>query len=436
MSISRLLLPNPLTIKANNNNVPKEITEEEKQDLKDFKESLPDIETYKLKLQTLEFFALCPNGKQIPVENICEEYLKDPNGFALRTFDDRLVLVIQAMFPDEATPYWNQAFYLSTGESSGMGGTWLPFNGILMKGNRERKITIFQPYYQHRNRTAEEKKLFFSGWFSKDELCAPQDRSYLLARLQPNQTIEEMKKVALDETYGRFYLPEGDYLYYKSRFDRFGTLSYLLASHALGGNMYKYKMGSDTLLHGFSYGNNTSRNKPSESLARYVNKNNPLQSCFQEMASTYPIAKPYEVNAYIDRHHAIFIMNAFRQENIFPPGLGFLNTPFQALGYSMPIFGDWFALAEFVHDVWYDYNIGKISLDDVRKKFTNTKEAVRNYSKKIQKDCATANEPEYTFNIPPLLRSKEHIEKYKYYGGKQTRRTRNRSKKLRKTRKH
>lgn len=420
------LLPWGMGNYINSNN--EKVESVNKNELKRFKATLPDIDNETERLQDLQFFALCPNGKRIPVESICEEYNRDPAGLALRTFDDRLVLVIQAIFPMQTTPYWNQAFYLSTGESSGMGGTWLPFNGILMQGDRSRIVTKFYPQFEYRERRENEKNLIFSGWFSKQELCAPMDRT-----IPPTlYTTEDHKKQRLEEVYGRFYLPEGDYLWYKSGFDRFGTVSFALASHALGSKLYNHREGSSIFRIYGHLSEKTNLNTPTEKMVRILNKPSPPQKCFEEMASTYPIAKPYEVNAYIDKHHAIFIMNAFREYNVFPPGLGFLNTPFQNLGYSMPLMGDWGGLADYVHKVWIEFKLGNLTIDDVKKKFANPKEAILKYKKKSRENCILPNEPGYRFIIHPKLREEKHKNNLKYYGGRrrQTKRRRqNRTKK-------
>ena len=95
--------------------------------------SLPNPDDVRATLLNLRFFALCPDGRRVPVEDLCKEYEKDPRGLAYRTFENRLVLVVQAIFPDEII-YWQQAFYMSTGKNSGMPGTWLPFDGIVLQG--------------------------------------------------------------------------------------------------------------------------------------------------------------------------------------------------------------------------------------------------------------------------------------------------------------
>jgi len=203
---------------SNNNReeyYPSSLSSKDIQELKAFKSTLPDPNTMLKKLHTLQFYALCPNGKRIPVNTICEEYSKDPNGLAFRTFQDRLVLVIQAVFQEEEyngslsvllnkteTVYWQQAFYLSTGTSSDMKDTWLPFDGIYIEGNLSRTIG----YGKGRERIGKEKTLRGDLWFSKSAFENPEGWS------SQHPTFDEYKSEALYDRYGSLYLPEGKWL--------------------------------------------------------------------------------------------------------------------------------------------------------------------------------------------------------------------------------
>ena len=129
-------------------------------EFKRFEATLPDIPQVRAALFALEFYALCPNGKRIPVQSICEEYTKDPKGLVYRSFDNRLVLILQAVFPGKEIPYWQQAFYLSTGQSSEMKNTWLPMNGIMLNDEYS--------YYTESSGGKKELEL----WYSKDEFAA------------------------------------------------------------------------------------------------------------------------------------------------------------------------------------------------------------------------------------------------------------------------
>lgn len=411
---------------------PEASKEQNNANVKSFKETLPDIKPNIQLLLSLQFFALCPNGKRIPVEKLCEEFARDPADLAYRTMEDRLVLVLQAVFPAEDVfngslsyliervsehIYWQQAFYLSTGESSGMGGTWLPFNGILLQNDTRREYLQFSPYYERRERRPNEKTLKGAGWFSKEVFGAPQDRSFF--RFSSEMTVEQRKKFSLEDIFGNLYLPEGNYLYYRSPYDRFGTLSYALASHAIGGNLFARGQGGSHLRLGYSpYG---IPDAIKDSVEAHMNKPSPLQSCFVEMASTYPITKPNGINAYIDKEKGVYYMNAFRAEGIFPPGLAFVQVPMKSLGYSMPVKSYWDALAYGIHQIWNEYHLGKLSLEDVKTIFANPRGQIEAYLKKERNRTVMPNEPNFSFNLsresyafrPKILN---------YYGGKKTRR--------------
>lgn len=419
-----------------------------------FNKQLPDINnTIKELLSYTIYFALCPNGKRIRVEDLCKEYARDPTGLAYRTFDDRLVLVLQAVNLGDPTYvnygnlteipiesgviYWQQAFYLSTGESSGMGGTWLPFNGILIKSETERELIRFYPSYERRERRANEKTLQGTAWFSKDIFGAPQDRSFF--RFSSEMTAEERKVERLYDTYGRLYLPEGNYLYYKSPFDRIATLSYALASHAIGGNLFAQGDGGTSLRVRYSLQGIPDTIK--DQVETRLNTPSPLQSCFAEMGRTYPITKPNVVNAYIDKEKGVYYMNAFRKEGIFPPGLAFAQVPMKSLGYSMPVKTYWDALANAVREIWTDYHLGKLTLDDVKAIFANPRGQIEAYMKKHREYSVMPNEQDFSFNL--------HRESYgfrpgmlNYYGGLSRRRLRKASRKSKRksqgkaTRKH
>jgi hypothetical protein len=239
-------------------------------DVEAVKRTLPNVIEVREKLLTLRFFALCPNGNRIPVESICEEYSRNPNGLVYRTFEDRLVLVIQAMFPDREQPYWQQAFYYSTGKSSGMPLTWLPFDGIVMQGlyfqkanskplpQLKQMASAFARFFPAKkkannefnflnNETLEPRHTTYTGqaWFSKNPFynwSQSSTKSFgpsAPVSLTPRMQINEL----LDKAYGPLYLPEGNYLSSGYGFSRFGTASYALASHALGGKVFEEGKG-------------------------------------------------------------------------------------------------------------------------------------------------------------------------------------------------
>jgi hypothetical protein len=383
-----------------------------------FERTLPNVQDVYKTLPSLQFFALCPNGKRIPVESVCAEYEKDPNGLVLRTLDDRIVLVIQAMRPDQTKPYWQQAFYLSTGESSGKKATWLPFDGILMEDSMYRS-------------TNAPAVIYSSPWFSKGSFCISELRSDALARFSTDPKVR--KRFAVKDVYGKVFLPEGRVLYPHSRFDRFGTVSYLLASHAIGGNSFRLKMGDHFFDSFYSYDNEDNRipNPAIDALVAVLDQPSPVQECFLKMLESYPISKANEVNSYIDKHKAISYMNAFRSANIFPPGLSFANIPIPALGYSMPSKTYALAVENAVDELFVQYKFGEVSLEQVRQDFANPAQKVKEYIKKFHKSCIMPNEPQYKYEL------KEGVfPKYKnYFGGKKkTRRSRKSKRKTRRSR--
>lgn len=387
------------------------------EDVKAFITTLPKAEEWYDKLLAIEFFALCPNGKRFPVQEFCNEYKKDPTGLVHRTFDDRLVLVIEAVLPGLAQPYWRQAFYLSTGQSSGKGGTWLPFDGIIMKGSPSRQIYNFN-IFSKRNRTEEEKTLYFEGWFSKDPFCAPTIGQYILNA--SFATAEERKEKLLRDTFGGLYLPEGNLLIYKSGFDRYGTLSYLLASHRIGGNEFNYINTS----HVFKF---LEKTDSVQQLMKIIDQKSPLQECFPKIAAEYPISKIPDVNTYIEQNQALSYMNAFRQEGLIPPGISLANFYFTDLGYELPLEYYVLDILKFVKILWTDYHLGKISKGDVVTSFQNPVAKIKALMEEHRDECILPNESQYKFDISQPMR--EHYKKY--FGGK-----RRKTRKSKKTKKH
>ena len=385
-----------------------------------FKKTLPSVEHQYGKVLHLEFFALCPNGNRIPVKEICAAYERGETGLVLRTVEDRLALVIQAVFPGEPQPYWQQAFYLSTGESSGMPDTWLPFNGILMDADISRKMIIYYPHFEYRNRRNNEKIIFATGWFSKEEFCARQERCFPYFPTE----LQQKKEQQVARVYGKLYLPEGDLLSYRSKFDRFGTFSFVLASHALGGKFFSFKSAEDfnSILNESPY---------REEMVTRLDQISPLQPCFPAMRAAYPIAKPNEVNAYIEKHQAFSYMNAFRPENLFAPGLSFLQVPIKSLGYAMPIKMYYYYLQRYISDLFYAYKTGQIPLDVVRHKIRIPPDELQKLFTAERPSFVFPNEQNFRYNFAEhVYQTKPQMRKY--FGGNTKRRRGLKSKKTRK----
>lgn len=347
--------------------------EEEKKLLKTLKR-VPD----------LEFYVLCPNGKRIRAEKMCEEFESNPeSGYAYRTFDNRLVIVVEAVFPEEKiyngslsvmvdySPeelYWRQAFYLSTGESSRMSYTWLPFSGIVIDANV--------------NRMALRKNIIGSTWFSKMEYVSGLDfTTYEYKINMPPVTREENQKLEfLDYIYGRLYLPETNFLQstYRNPFDRWGCPSFVLASHALGGNIFE-RGGSGPYSLGEYLFNRSEVDSLFGQIIKRVNTQSPLQRCFRRMKVEEPPSNVVTINKYIDKHKALPIMNAFRDIGVFPPGLSFIQMPFPEVGYSIPIKDYYHMLLEVVHYHWKMYKLGKFTEEQIREKFSNPQALLNEY---------------------------------------------------------
>lgn len=333
-------------------------------------------------LTDLVFYVLCPNGKRIRVENICEEVEAHPEvGYALRTFDNRLVIVVEAIFPEERiyngslsvmvdyVPerlYWRQAFYLSTGESSDMSNTWLPFSGIVIDANIDRRYVA--------------GNVIGSTWFSKMEYGSGLEFTLEPHKIyMPPLSREEREKLEiLKEIYGQVYLPEKNFLesfFHTNPFDRWGCPSFVLASHALGGNVFTNKSSR----RGQVFFREDERNSLFGKLVAKVNTSSPLQECFLRMKTEEPPSNVMKINKYIDEHKAIPIMNAFRELGVFPPGLSFLQVPFPELGYSVPVKGYYHMLLEVVNYHWKMYKLGKFTAEQIREKFSNPQALLKEY---------------------------------------------------------
>jgi len=341
------------------------------------------------RLHTLSFFALCPNGKRISVQEICREFEREPEGLAYRTFDNRLVLVIQAMFPDETTPYWQQVFYYSTGTSSGMAKTWAPFNGIFLQMIPEGDEGD-QPNIIRRNgRTGGEALVI--PWFEKSEFS----HNPPPPRLPPFSPPTPEALVAKNYT---LFLPEGNYAYKgsgfgesmkgKGIFARFGAPSYILASHALGGAYF-----IDAAQ--FEETDQAEELLAVDTFRLRISRSSPNQACFDEMMRTYPITKPNIVNDYIDKHKATSLCNAFRSEGIFPLSLAEISVSVKNLPYPLPSQLYWLGQTREITQLFLRYKAGTATLEDVRVVLSNKASFLRTIMEKERKSFILHNEPAY-----------------------------------------
>jgi hypothetical protein len=380
-------------------------------------------------LDLLEFYVLTPNGKRIRAEKMCEEFERNPDeGYAYRTFDNRLVLVVEAVFPFQPiyngtmsvmvnyTPekvYWRQAFYLSTGESSSMPSTWLPFSGIIINAKTMRSIRTY------------DKTVSGTSWFSKLEYISGSsittDRYQI--RFPRLNAGDRAKLEELDRLYGRLYLPEGNVLegIYRNPFDRWGTPSFALASHALGGYFFVNPPhsphgGGDILFYNYSHISEYQK------VIQKLNKNSPPQRCFRFMQRNYSPTNILTINQYIDKHQAIPIMNAFRDIGVFPPGLSFIQVPFEGLPYSMPITDYYYMLLEVVFHFWKLYKLQKISAEKVRSIFSNPQSLLKGYlTKERRTQDVFPNEPHYKYKLRTNIIPAKNLP---FYGGTRKRKVR------------
>lgn len=428
-----------------------------------------DLKTHLQSLLTLEFYALCPNGKRIRVQDFCKEAEGSKEGLVYRTFDDRLILVIEAVFPGQPiyngslstmidyTPertYWRQAFYLSTGESSSMENTWLPFSGIfirfpqyralkreiIQRNESGKALKSWEQSMGNREDTGEQTGLV---WFGKSEYIAPEGGysttyEYLLPHAGLSR-VEVDKVSTLENLYGKLYLPEGNFLsspYSGVSFNRFGCPSYALASHALGGIFFDTSQGDyqfgrrvvykpgDIL---FSSFRQRVEDQPGyQEIKNRLNTNSPLQECMTRLKEVYPIEKPYRINNYIDAMQAIPIMNAFRHLGVFPPGLSLLQMPIRSLGYSLPIVEYYGMLQEAVYYYWVEYKLGRISDGSIQTILQNPDAFIRSIKRKYRQKSVLGNEKTISFNT-----HKPSEKQKKFYGG--TRRKGTRRRQTRKT---
>ncbi len=387
------------------------------------------------RLAELEFYVLCPNGKRIRAEKMCEEFIKNPDvGYAYRSFENRLIVVVEAVYPEQKIYngtlsvmidyipeklYWRQAFYLSTGSNSGIPATWLPFSGIIIQAETMRTRYEFN------------ESIAGTSWFSKSEFSSGLDyatRKYKLPLPKLTEQEQELLQY-IQYIYGRLFLPEGNFLegYRKNRFDRWGAPSYILASHALGGYYFQDVPGSqyhagDILFEDYTYEDEY------KEVIKKLNKNSPLQRCFLSMQKNYPPTNILTINQYIDKHQAIPIMNAFRDIDVFPPGLSFIQVPFEFAGYSIPITQYYFMLIEVVYYYWLLYKLNKLSAEQIRTLFSNPVSLLKKYiTKERRKSNIFPNESQYRFKIKKNILPNNHLP---FYGG--TRKRKQRNKKTRK----
>jgi hypothetical protein len=310
-------------------------------------------------VMALDFYVIFPNGKRVPVDEVCSTMAADPKCRPLRMFEDRLVLVVEAILPIHKFPYegdwnliapvavskterlyWRQAFYLSTGTSSQMPRTWLPFDGIVLGDEGAERVLSWGKFYQLPFSDLFGKPYVQEIWVNKRSFV-----DYKVPRSQNNLLNK------LFSTY-QLTLPEG-----MERKERYGPLSFILASSKLGGDDM-INMATEITARGFLDEGNA------ESYIAAFQTPHLLEPCFENLAETLPISKAYAVNAYIDKFQANWYHN--RIPGIQTPLLKDISAPIQPLNISLPIFIVKSELSSSIQIYHKDFLMGIKSVEEIQ----------------------------------------------------------------------
>ncbi len=291
---------------------------------------------------SLHYFVILKNGSRIPIEELYSYTQEHPDESIFRTFDDRLVAIVEAIQPD-GTLYWRQAMYCSTGTSSGMKDTWFPFNGIFVRS------------FDYSN----TKPIKLEPWFEKEFFnpSAESERGDKFFRFLPPTTPYK----AVQYVYSRLGLPEGDFTYYPehfedhAEFDRFGSLSYFVASYKLGSKFFTNMMNTKVHKHSepglmFGYTSYHPDHSRYEEILQFLNTKHykhidmlrslietPNERNYSTFAKSVPIVKPPVINHAIDEYQASSIYNYFRNKPIRIPPYSAYSVFLPSIGYSLPI---------------------------------------------------------------------------------------------------
>jgi hypothetical protein len=360
-------------------------------------------------LADLEFYAVLPNGKRVPIDSLCKEYAKDPTGTVCKTYLDRLVLVIEAWWPEKEIwngnwssfserymekpkLYWRQAFYLSTGTSNPIGvsymelmrrNIWMPFNGLQLTNPSEQKKLKNElkwgeggenSEYIYTPGTVVEFPYRDSLWLMKP-FCMKDifntgifgnDATVKLKKLFTGYTLseEDLKKATnLFDTFDPF-LPEG--YYYQSRkdhvSDRFKSISYILASIALGGESYEKGLHlRDDTINSFFFGSDFPRHLIPVGMQR-----NPLKECFKHPEELPPTSL-FDLNTYIARNRATQVDNLFRSINVDVDFdiLRDSSVMIDSISRPMPVTDLFRACAKRVSKAFLLFRLEKIGKEDI-----------------------------------------------------------------------
>jgi hypothetical protein len=419
-------------------------------------------------LHHLEFYILCPDDRRFPVADLCKEYEKKPDGIFMRTFENRLVVIVQAVFPStKQIVYWNQAFYLSTGTSINSyygrkgsndtrANTWMPFHGLVIQGKGHGSLNKFDYDLSTMEATpSDTHKMLNNFYFVKVAHLNNSDINKTNSYRKMNNIKNHLNQTTLakmqyfEETYANF-LPEGkfqDWLGKGSLYSRFQCLSYLLASHEMGGNAFNYPpppsntekpMNDMTAMHLGRVNNHTAAIRsilpdlslgPFEKVFPELYKRlavpSPPQPCFADAIKTTAIYKPNEINAFIDRHGAIGRMNFFRSNGIqdMPvPNLSISAVPFTNLSYEASLEEYDLLLNAYVSYYFIRLRMGMVG----KAKFTEAMRAsmsdiirMRNSTFEERNTIVAPDDEGVTFTL-----AEKEMKHKNYLGGRKSRRNR------------
>ena len=386
-----------------------------KKNTEDLLASFPDPTEAISMVLSLDYFVILVDETRIPIESLFDYASEHPEESLFRTLDDRLVTIIETIQPNGEV-YWRQAMYCSTGTSSGMRYTWFPFNGIFV-----------------RNRSyGQTNPIQLSLWFEK-EFFNPTETDERLIRQMTRFAPPNNPFAAVQYVYSGSGLPEGDFTFYtdtpeqQAEFDRFGSLSYFVASYKLGSKFFTNMM--DTKMYVFDP-NSIFGSAEHPDRGRYENilyflehkqyKNldtlrglieTPNEIDYAPLVKSIPIIKPNHINEMIDKFQASSIYNYFRNKPIHIPPYSAYSVFLPALGYALPKDEIFSRLHFYIKIIFNNSIIEHISNEQIQKEIND------DFSRILSEDDFPTLKNSY--NIEGI-----HPKNSRYLGGarKQTRR--------------
>jgi hypothetical protein len=371
---------------------------------------LPDPTEAIPRVLSLQYFVILKNGSRIPIEELFSYTQEHPDKSIFRTLDDRLVAIVEAIQPD-GTIYWCQAMYCSTGTSSGMKDTWFPFNGIFV---REEGHSSTPPTY-------------VSAWFEKEFFNPSEgdERGFLrMSRFHSPRN----PYAAARHVYTELGLPEGNFTYYvrdaddHAEFDRFGSLSYFVASYTLGSKFFTNMLDSSTQsskdagdIFGWGIHNNDYTRYQEilefleqkhynhiDELRRLIET--PNEHNYSTIVKSVPIVNPNMINHAIDTYQASSMYNYFRGKPIRIPPYSAFSVVLPSLGYSLPLRDVFSYFHKNLKSIFFDAVTDNLSNEEIQAKIDEAFQeeiAFRNFTTKKN-----------SYNMIPL-----HPSQKNYFGG-------------------